>query len=332
MIRIAILGAGFMGATHAAGWQALGRRARVTTVCARTAVHGRAVAQAVGAAFSTDLDSVLADPDIDAVDICLPTPLHRSATERALGAGKHVLLEKPIALTLADAEAIARTAAKSDRIFMVALVLRFFAEYAEIARRVRAGELGKPLAASAYRLSAPADWNTWMLDPAQSGGTLVDDLVHDFDQMNVLFGSARRVLARTAPGQPGHVHAIVSYEAGEALVEGSAAMPASFGFSAGIRVLCERGSIEHVFRSAPEGDGNIGIDSERSLRVHGASAEPEAVEVPAADPWASEIAYFARCIESNRLPELGTAEQACAALRVSLAAVRSVESGQIEPV
>ena len=132
MIRVAILGARFMGATHAAGWQALGRRARVTTVCARTAVHGRAVAQAVGAAFSTDLDSVLADPDVDAVDICLPTPLHRSATERALGAGKHVLLEKPIALTLADAEAIARTAAKSDRVFMVALVLRFFPEYAEI--------------------------------------------------------------------------------------------------------------------------------------------------------------------------------------------------------
>ena len=82
----------------------------------------------------------------------------------------------------------------------------------------------------------------------------------------------------------------------------------------------------------PEGDGNIGIASERSLRVYQASADPEAVEVPAADPWASEIAYFADCIESNRPPELGTAEQACAALRVSLAAVRSVDSGQIEPV
>ena len=80
-----------------------------------------------------------------------------------------------------------------------------------------------------------------MLDPAQSGGTLVDDLVHDFDQMNVLFGAPRRVLARTAPGQPGHVHAIVSYEAGEALVEVSAAMPASFAFSRD-PVLCEHGS------------------------------------------------------------------------------------------
>jgi predicted dehydrogenase len=215
---------------------------------------------------------------------------------------------------------------------MVAHVLRFFPEYAEIGRRIRTGEVGKPLAANAYRLSEPADWNSWMQDPEQSGGTLVDDLVHDFDQLNDLFGSPRRVVAKAAPGKPGHVYAMVSYDGGEALVEGSAAMPSGYPFTAGLRVLCERGVLEHGFRSVSNGDGNIGADSESSLRIFPSRGEPEVVDLQSIDPWTAQIAYFAECIERERPPEHGTAAQACDALRVSLAAVRSLESGQAEPV
>lgn len=332
MISVAIVGAGFMGATHAAGWRALGARARVKTVCARTPERGRKVADSVGAAFSADLDGVLSDPQVDVVDICLPTSLHRSAAERAFGAGKHVLLEKPIALTLEDAEAISLAAKRSGRLVMVALVLRFFPEYREIERRARAEDMGRPIAASAYRLSPPADWNSWMRDPAQSGGTPVDDMIHDFDQMNLLFGSPRAVFARAVAGAPEHVHAVVSYDAAEAIVEGSSAMPASFPFSAGIRVLCERGVMEHGFRSTPDDQGNIGDASESFLRIYPAGAGPEAVVLPSVDPWAAEIAYFADCVEQQRSPDRGTTEQASRALRVSLAAVRSLENGRVEPV
>src|SRR5207248_5673184 len=135
-----------------------------------------------GATPTTDLDAAIADPEIDAVDICLPTPIHRATAERALGRGAHVLLEKPIALALEDADAIVEAAARSGRIFMVGLVLRFWPEYVELQRRVASGELGGPRAVNAHRLSPPADWNEWMADRSQSGGTPVDLMIHDFDQ------------------------------------------------------------------------------------------------------------------------------------------------------
>ena len=132
---------------------------------------------------------------------------------------------------------------------------------------------------------------------------------------------------------PAHVQALVEYDGAEALVEGSMAMPASYPFSAGIRVLCEKGVVEHGFRAAPAEDGgNIGGDIQSFLRIHPVGGAAENVSVQGGDPWATEIAYFLGCVEDGRAPELGTAEQAIEALRVSLAANRSLESGRPEPV
>jgi predicted dehydrogenase len=250
-----------------------------------------------------------------------------------LAAGKHVLLEKPIALTLEDADAIVAAAERSGRLFMVGLVLRFWPEYAELQRRVAGGELGRPLSVSTVRLSPPADWNDWMADPAKSGGVAVDLLIHDFDQMNWLLGTPRRVFAR-AP-DPDHVLALVDYDNAQGIAEGSMAMPKAYPFSSNVRVLAEDGVAEYAFSAAPaEGGGNIGAsDAPRGLRLYLRSGgEPLAVPVQPADPWGPEIAYFVNCVEQSRAPEHGTGAQARAALAVSLAAARSLKSGRPEDV
>ena len=257
MISLAILGAGFMGRAHAANYQTLGDRVRVKTVASRGAGRAAAVAETVGAEPSTDLEAAVSDPEVDAVDICLPTPLHREWAERALAAGKHVFLEKPLALTADDADAIVSAGTEAGRVLMIGLVLRFWPEYVELERRISAGGLGRPRAVSTYRLSPPIDWNDWMVDAAQSGGVAVDMLVHDFDQMNWLLGRPRRVFA-TEP-RPGHVHALVEYEGAAGIAEGSVAMPRSYPFSSDIRVLCEGGGAEYAFRR-------------RRLRARGTSA------------------------------------------------------------
>jgi predicted dehydrogenase len=334
VINVAVVGAGFMGAAHTANYAALGDRVGVRWICSRSAERAEEVAGTVDARVTLDLDEVLNDPEVDAVDVCVPTPLHREVTERALEAGKHVFLEKPIALTLEDADAIVDAAARSDQTLMVGLVLRFWPEYVELARLLAAGELGRPLAASTYRLSPPVDWNEWMADESQSGGVAVDLLVHDFDQLNRLLGEPRSVFAR-AP-TPDHVVAVVSYDGAEAVAEGSMRMPGSYPFSSNIRVLCEGGVAEYAFRATPatEGKGNIGgVDpSARGLRLFRPDAEPETIMLEAVDPWGPEIAYFLECLEQGRRPEEGTAEQARDALRVSLAAQRSLESGRPESV
>jgi predicted dehydrogenase len=304
----------------------------VKTIASRSEERAAKVAATVGAAVMTDLEAAVADAQIDAVDICLPTPLHREWAERAVAAGKHVFLEKPIALTLEDADAIVRAAGAGGRVFMVGLVLRFWPEYVELQRRVAAGDLGAPRSVATYRLSPPIDWNEWMADPSQSGGVAVDLLVHDFDQMNWLLGTPRRVVARS-PGA-GHMHALVEYDGAEGIAEGSVAMPRSYPFSSDIRVLCERGGAEYAFSAAPvEGEGNIGeSDSARGLRLFPTEGEPSTVPVEAADPWGPELEYFVDCVEHGRFPDRGTAEQARDALAVSLAANRSLESARPEDV
>jgi UDP-N-acetylglucosamine 3-dehydrogenase len=336
MIDVAILGAGFMGATHAAAWRALGPRARVRWVSSRSGQKASRVAKTVDAQPTTDLLAPITDRAVQAVDICLPTFLHREACERAFAAGKHVLLEKPLALTREDAEAILASAARSRRVLVVGLVLRFFPEYIEIERRVRSGAHGRPRIVSTYRLSPAPDWNDWMRDPALSGGPAVDLLIHDFDQMNWLLGRPRHVVARAAAaegGRPGHVVATLEYDGAQALAEGSLMMPRSYPFSAGMRVLCEKGVLEHGFRAAPaEGGGNIGGEMTRFLRAYPALGGSETLPVETSDPWAAEIAHFAECVAEARPPLRGTGEQARDALLVSLAVNRSLQSGKPEVV
>lgn len=330
MITVAVLGAGFMGSAHTANYKALDGRVRVKAVVSRSLDRAAKLAETVGAEATTDLDAVLADPDVDAVDVCVPTPAHRDATERALQAGKHVFLEKPIALTLDDADAILRAAEGSGRLFMVGLVLRFWPEYAELRRRAAAGEIGRVNAVSTQRLSPPADWADWFADRSQTGGTAVDLLVHDFDQMNWLLGTPVSVFAREPA--PGHVQALVEYDGATGMAEGSMRMPRSYPFSSSIRVDGEDGAAEYAFSAAPaEGGGNIGeSQGPRGLRLYPTEGEPVTVAVESADPWGPEISYFVECIELGREPEQGTGEQAREALRVSLAANRSLASGRPE--
>jgi predicted dehydrogenase len=332
MVSVAILGAGFMGSAHAANYRALEGRVRVKAVASRTLERAARVAETVGAEATTDLDAAIRDPEVDAVDICLPTPLHRAAAERAFAAGKHVFLEKPIALSSEDADAIIRAAKQSGRLFMVGLVLRFWPEYAELQRLVAARQLGQPLAVNTHRLSPPADWNDWMMDASQSGGVAVDLAIHDFDQLNWLLGEPRRVFARAS--RPGHVVASVEYDGAEGVAEASMLMPKSYPFSSNIRVLCEGGVAEYGFSAGPAEDGgNIGAsDAPRGLRLYPAGGEPTSVAVESADPWGPEIAYFVECVDQGREPERGTGEQAKKALLVALAANRSVETGRPEPV
>src|SRR5690349_15057035 len=104
-MRVAILGAGFMGSTHAKAFQRV-EGVEIAAIYAHSDKRAGPLARELGTVYTDDIDSILRDESIVAIDNCLPTPEHRPLTEAALAAGKHVLLEKPIALTDADAAAL----------------------------------------------------------------------------------------------------------------------------------------------------------------------------------------------------------------------------------
>jgi predicted dehydrogenase len=310
---VALLGAGFMGRAHAAAYAALQDRARVVVVCALSAGAAELGAR-LGAPVVSEVDAALATPGVEAVDICLPTPMHRSVAERALSLGHHVLLEKPLALTLEDADAIGAAAAASGRVLMVGHVLRFFPEMRAVADVLAGGSLGRPLSASAVRLSPAPDWNEWMLDPAQSGGVAVDLMIHDLDLLLAWLGPARGVVAREAG--PRHVMAMISHERGESVVEASHAMPDSFPFTAALRLQCEHGVIDHGFRAEPADEGgNIGGGASSYVRVYPPGRE---ISLAVDDPWTVEVAHFLHCVSSGDAPRVGGFPEARAALALAL--------------
>src|SRR2546429_695046 len=170
MVRIGIVGIGFMGMIHYLAARNL-KGARVAAVCSRDPkklagdwrdIQGnfgpRGELMDLSAVKKYDrLDALLADPDIDLVDVCNPTHLHPPTALAALKAGKHVLVEKAIALDSKDADAMVDAADRAGRLLMVAHVLPFFPEFAYAADAIRSGRYGRLLGAHFKRVISRPD-------------------------------------------------------------------------------------------------------------------------------------------------------------------------------
>src|SRR4051794_28315661 len=140
-VRVAIAGTGFIGAVHARSARLAG--ASLVGVAASTPESARRAAAALGAerAFESSDELVAAD-DVDVVHICTPNHLHVPLAEAALAAGKHVILEKPIAMDAESAQTLTDAAADSGRVAAVPFVYRYYPTVREARERVRAGATG----------------------------------------------------------------------------------------------------------------------------------------------------------------------------------------------
>lgn len=187
MVIVGIVGAGFMGTTHAKAYTNI-PNVKVKYVVDQDGERSQRLASEIGAQALTSITQLLADRETDLVDITLPTPLHPIMAISALEAGKHVVVEKPIALTTEEADRMLTVARDSGRLLKVAHVLHFLPEYAAIHTIVTSGRLGKPRLGHAYRLSNMPQWAELFRDPCKTGGAVLDLQIHDIDFLNWLFG------------------------------------------------------------------------------------------------------------------------------------------------
>jgi predicted dehydrogenase len=141
------------------------------------------------------LDDLLADPDIDLVDVCNPTHLHPETAIAALRAGKHVLVEKAIALQPADADATLAAARSAGKLLMVAHVLPFFPEFAFAAAAARGGRYGKLLGGHFKRVISRPDWSAEIGDASKTGGPAVDLHIHDTHFIGLVCGVPGKVFS-----------------------------------------------------------------------------------------------------------------------------------------
>ncbi len=330
MLRVAVLGAGFMGSTHARALHVL-PEVEIAAIYAPGGQRATPLAAEVGSVWIDDLDRLLTDPRIDAIDICLPTPEHRPATEAALDAGKHVLLEKPIALSMVDADALVARAASTDRVVMVAHVLRFWPEYVELQRHVAAGEIGRPRSGLATRRQPFPAWSALFARADLTGGAVIDMLIHDLDALNWVFGMPRAVTARgdrnARSGGWDQVQLLIDYDGASAVVDGGMTMPDSYPFSSRLELLGERGALEYHFRAGGRSVEMVDGAGLNDLTFYPASGDPVRLEPEQHDPYAAEITYFVDCITTGRPADRATPTDARLALRLALAARESLDRG-----
>ncbi len=171
MLKTVILGTGFMGRVHTEGVRRLGN-VEVTGIAARTAEQARRFADAAGIERATgDYREFLADPAIDAVHICTPNALHFPMATAALEAGKHVLCEKPLATSVAEARELVRLASEKNLANCTFHNLRYYPQVQNMRRIREAGELGEIWAVqgtySQDWLLYNTDWN-WRIETGPS--------------------------------------------------------------------------------------------------------------------------------------------------------------------
>ena len=340
MIQIGIVGLGFMAATHLKALRQVSG-ARLAALCNPSGRHldgdfstvaGNLPGQEplrvdmAGVKTFRDVDAFLADPEIQLVDICAPTHVHRDLVIAALRAGKHVLCEKPLARTSAQGLEMVQVAREKGRILMPAMCLRFLPSWVYLKEAIRSGRYGRVLGAHFRRVAQPPGWGQGnFLDGRKSGGALLDLHIHDADFVQFCFGRPRSVFSTGFSRVSGAVdHVMTQYEVeGGASVtaEGGWAMNPGFGFNMAYTAVFQRATVDY---DLSRGDA--------ALKVFADGAEPEIVQTPGPDGYVGEIQHVVDCIREGRSPDRVTALDGVAALQLCEAEEKSVHSRLIVPL
>jgi predicted dehydrogenase len=321
-MRVAILGTGFMGKVHAEAWSQ--SDARLAAVVGKKGAEGNALAEAFNVRFATTLEDVAGD--IDVVDICTPTHLHLEHCLRAAEAGKHVICEKPLALTVADGQRMIQACRGAGVRLLVAHVLRFFPEY-RLAREITArGDIGEPAVLRLSRCTfRPRKADNWYVDPARSGGMILDLMVHDFDYARWVAGDVVRVFAKgaqtSAPaGGIDHALVILTHRHGAiSHIEGSWAYPPPI-FLTRLEIAGAAGLIECASPSTTAIEMHLRLEGEPTQEV------PLPTSPLQESPYTTQLrAFHAALVRGTEDPV--RAEDGAAAVQIARAAIDSVRRG-----
>lgn len=303
MIKTAVVGLGFMGQTHVSCYQnsPLAHLAAVGDANAGKMRSGARVAGNIDSNAPLDLSDVrttsdiaalIADPEIELIDFCLPTREHARHTIRALQAGKHVLCEKPLAWTVEECDQVIEAWKSSGKYLLIGHCLRFWPQYVRAHEMIQSGELGAILYARLFRSGGAPSWSAWLMDGAQSGGSVLDMHVHDVDTALWWFGAPDSIAATglVRDGLPLKVDAAWTYKGGPHVHLHGGWDPNSSHFAMGFEIVGAGASLHW--------DSSRG---EAMQLYRGAEATEILAEGPSA--YQAEIDYFLDCIQSGRAPE-----------------------------
>lgn len=329
-LKHAVIGLGWFGEKHCEALSAV-PHVDLYALCTRTESRLKELAETFGVEHTyTDYNELLANPDVEAVSVVTMWDQHVAPTLAALEAGKHVFLEKPMASTVADCQAIVDAANASDKSFMVGHICRFNPRYAAAKEAIAEGRIGKIVSMYARR-NIPAWVSEGVLPKI---GPIIGDAVHDTDLM--LWYSGAKV--KTVYAQTINVRGLANPDIGWTMYRfdtGAVGVCENVWFlpdktalqiDERMEIIGTEGAV-HIHETHPnfsvaDKDGWVSPDTTYWPLLHGVRA----------GALRDELSYFASCVLEGKAPTVISPEDSLEAVRACLAAEESAAKGEIVTV
>ncbi len=324
-VRVGVLGLGCMGNCHIGAYAKV-KGARVDAVCDIDAKKRKGD---IGVFGKLDLsayrvysqaEDLLFDPELDVIDINLPTHLHAPYTCAALAAGKHVICEKPMARSTYQARQMLRAAQESGRQLFLAHCIRFWPHYVKAREIVLSGKYGAVRSARFCRIGGKPTWSwkNWLHTPESSGMAALDLHIHDVDFVQHLFGMPKAVRSSgmSLTGTD-YDHIVTAYDYGDGRLitaEGSWAYPPNFPFGMTFSIAMEKATLD--------------MTRELILTLYPVKGKAQAVKVPQGDGYEHELKHFVDCIRRGKASDVVSPESALQSVKLVEAEIASVKSGK----
>ncbi len=338
MIKIGLSGVGRMGSYHLAVYEKLmneGFPVKVVAVCdvdvsrldgSKSTLSNLAGEKGNISAYHqyTDLDEMLKNEDLDAVDIIMPTYLHSPSAVKVLNSGRHCMCEKPMALNEEQCRAMIDAADKNGKTLMIGHCLRFWREYAYLKEITANSVYGACLKASFWRggyqdhVNSPS-WEDWIITREKGGGGLFDQHIHDADCIRWLFGDPETVSVFGKTVHPKSAHDIVNANYGypdKPVYAHDDVAYKGYPFGYGFTVSYEHGTVEYkdnVLTVYPE----VGEKFTPDLTSYGETT----------DAYYNELKYFLTCVLEGRKPETCMPYESMQAVKLVNAETVSADNG-----
>ncbi|MDH7569092.1 MAG: Gfo/Idh/MocA family oxidoreductase [Armatimonadota bacterium] len=294
-------------------------------------------------AYAT-VEELLGDPDVQAVYIATPVFVHRDQVIAAATAGKHILVEKPLAMNVAQGREMIEACRQAGVYATEGYMMKFHSLHQKAKEIVASGALGKVVLARA-QLSCwyPPIEGAWRQDPALGGGgALMDMATHLYDLLRWLVGDIREVTAladNLVHGYPvdDASSTLLRFDGGaHGFVDAFFCVPDSSVLSR-LEIYGSRGSILAEGTIGQGSGGTMVAYVEENVRGYDAqqareqaAVSPRPVTAPEVNPYTAEIEYLSQCIEERRPPTMNTLEEGLRTLSIAEAAYRSARTGQRE--
>lgn len=330
MIKVGLIGTGFMGNTHSEVYKILStmQNVKLVAVADIRAEKAQEIAKGHGAKVYATGEELIADKDIDVVDICVPTFVHAHFAKQAMKSGKNVFIEKPVTLTREEGTELLELQKQTGAKIQVGQCIRLWSSYAYLKDLFDDGTYGPLKNLVLRRLSPRATWSweNWYNDISRSGGAVMDLHIHDVDYARYLLGDPESM---EIAGTRGQVFALYNYPNNVTVqIEGGWDYPACFPFSMYYRANFEKATVVYEASTVTvylhDGDQQFVVDVEppETANLSGSLGG----NLSELGGYFNELKYFYDCLLNDKENTIAPLSEGVASLNLVL---KEIEQGNM---